>query len=143
MASYFTNRGKHNMLKHAFYAVSAPTNYYVYLVTSSATPTVDMNTWSELSTYNASNYSAAELTPGDTSFGVGSQDGGSDDASVTIDNFAIQSSGDNLVCRWGVLTDDNVTEGSRQIYAILDLTSERTVGSGQNLNINSTTLKLT
>jgi hypothetical protein len=143
MASYFTNRGKHKMLKHAFYAETVPTYYYVYLVTASASPTVDTNTWSELLANNSSNYSAKQLTTGDTNFDVGSQDGGSDDASVGIDNFAITASGGDCVARWAILTDDNGTEASREVYAVLDLGSERTVGNGQDLNINSTALKLT
>lgn len=143
MASYFTNRGKHKMLKHVFYGTALPTNFYCYLVTSSATPSVDTNTWSELSTNNSANYTEETLARGATAFGAGTQDGGSDDASVTIANFAITASGGDCVARYGVLTDDNATAGDRDIYAILDLGSERTVGSGQDLNINSTTLKLT
>ena len=42
-----------------------------------------------------------------------------------------------------VITDDNATQGSRQVIAYFDLTADMQVSVGQNLTIQAAELRLT
>jgi hypothetical protein len=141
MASFFTNKGLGKMLTNTFDGGTVPTNYYAYCVTSSATPTVDDDTWSDHSANESSNYTEATIAGG-TGFGTISVDDTNDWATLTVNDIVFTASADSLVARWVIITDDNGTEANREIYAVLDLTSERTVGNGQTLTATGTTLKL-
>lgn len=149
--SGFTNRGRYWMLGQVFRNETEPTNLYVALVTSATAPTVDINTLSQLTEIAAGNgYTAGgiALTRNATDFDVWTEDDDADLAFVQIRDLVWTASGGNLPssgngARYAVLTDDNATAGSRLILAWWDLSSDRTVSSGQPLTLQNCELRLT
>lgn len=149
MASGWTNRGA--QLAQAAYLANGtePTNFYVALVTSATTPTVDHNTLSEFTEIAAGNgYSTGGLSVARAIAG-----GGLDWASVTEDDTDNRSEAvlENVVwtasggpipasgggARWALLTTDEGTVGNRQVVLWWDLVSDRTVSDGQTLAISA------
>lgn len=151
MASGITNRGKFKLLDWAFRATALPTNYYVALCTSAVTPTVDTNTFSELTEIAAGNgYTAGgiSLTKNSTDFDVLTEDDTGDKGLIQIKDLVWTASGGNLPAsgngaRWAILTDDNATQGSRIVIAWWDLVSDRSVSVGQPLTLQNCELDLT
>ena len=151
MASGITNRGKYKLLDWTFRGTALPTNFYVALVTSAATPTVDTNTLSELTEIATGNgYTAGgiSLTKNSTDFDTLTEDDASDLGKVQIKDLAWTASGGALPAsgngaRYAVLTDDNATQGSRLVLAWWDLVSDRSVSSGQPLTLQDCELRLT
>jgi len=147
----FTNRGKYLMLGYVFRGTTLPTNFYVALVTSAVVPTQDHNTLSQLTEIAAGNgYTTGgyQLTPGTTDFDVQTENDTSDLALVQIKDVIWTASGGSIPssgggARYAVLTDNNVTVGSRQIIAYWSLGSDRTVSSGQTLTLQNCELDLT
>ena len=147
----FTNRGKYLMLGYVFRGTTLPTNFYVALVTSAVAPTQDHNTLSQLTEIAAGNgYTTGgyQLTPGTTDFDVQTENDTSDLALVQIKDVIWTASGGSIPssgggARYAVLTDNNVTVGSRQIIAYWSLGSNRTVSSGQTLTLQNCELDLT
>ena len=145
----FTNKGKYLMLRHMFNGLALPTNFYVALCTSAVTPTADTNTFSDLTEIAAGNgYTAGgiSLTKNTTDFPTVTEDDANDRGSILIKNLTWTASVGNLPAsgngaRWMILTDDNATQGSRFVYAYVDLTADRTVSVAQNLNVNTTELR--
>ncbi len=143
MASLITNRGAYVLLGYAFRGGTVPTNYYIALATNDTPPTVDSNTvsdCSQIATGNGYSDGGAQLTSGATDFDVYTEDDANDRAFVQIKDIVFTASGGNLPgsgngARWALLTDDNVTVASREVYAAFDLTSDRTVSDGQDLTI--------
>lgn len=150
MASGITNRGKYKLLEWAFRAATRPTNFYVALCTDAATPTVDTNTFSELTEVPAGNgYTAGgyQLTPNATDFDTLTEDDTADLGKILIKDLAWTASGGNLPgsgngARWAILTDDNATQGSRIVIAWWDLVSNRIVSSGQPLTLQDCELRI-
>jgi len=151
MASGITNRGKYKLLDWVFRGSALPTNYYVALVTSAATPTADTNTLSELTEIAAGNgYTAGgiSLTKNSTDFDTLTEDDSGDLGKVLIKDLTWTASGGTLPAsgngaRYAVLTDDNATQGSRLVLAWWDLVSDRSVSSGQPLTLQDCELRLT
>jgi hypothetical protein len=151
MASGITNRGKYKLLDWVFRASTLPTNFYVALCTSAATPTVDTNTFSELTEIAAGNgYTAGgiSLTKNSTDFDVLTEDDTGDLGKIQIKDLTWTASGGSLPgsgngARWAVLTDDNATQGNRIVIAWWDLTSDRSVSVGQPLTLQDCELRLT
>jgi hypothetical protein len=151
MASGFTNRGKFKLLDWVFRGTALPTNFYVALCTSAATPTADTNTFSELTEIAAGNgYTAGgiSLTKNSTDFDTLTEDDSGDLGKVLIKDLVWTASGGTLPAsgngaRWAILTDDNATQGSRLVIAWFDLTSDRSVSSGQPLTLQDCELRLT
>ena len=143
MASLVTNRGAYRLLGYAFRGGTVPTNYYIALATNDPPPRVDTNVMSEASQIPAGNgYTSGgqQLTPGATDFDVYTEDDVNDRAFVQIKDITFTASGGNLPAsgngaRWALLTDDNVTVTSREVFAAFDLVSDRTVSDGQDLTI--------
>ena len=129
MASGLTEKGAAYILGQAFQNLTEKTNLYIHLVNS--TPTDATNTLSQLT--NASNYSPAALTPGVTDFDVLTE--GTGQAFVQVKDVVITASGGDITCTYAVLTDDNVTEGSREVYAFFDLAGSKTVSNGQTITL--------
>ena len=151
MASGWTNRGKYDALGIVFRNATEPTVFYVFLATSAATPTADTNTKSEMTEvatgqgYTAGGISVARNA---TDFDVLTEDDINDRALVQIINMVWTASGGNLPAsgngaRWALLTDDNATLGSREVYAYFDLTSDRTISDTQTLTLVDIELRLT
>jgi hypothetical protein len=62
------------------------------------------------------------------------------DIAWTASGGSIPASGNGA--RYAVLTDDNGTVGSREVYAYWDLTADRTVSVGQTLTLQNLELRL-
>lgn len=150
MASGWTNKGKATILAYGLRGTT-PTNFYVALVTSAATPTVDSNTLSEFTEIAAGNgYTAGgyQLTPGATDFDVLTEEDTSDYGEIQLKDIVWTASGGPIPAsgngaRWALLTDDNVTQGSRLVLAWWDLVSDRSVSSGQPLTLQDCALRTT
>jgi hypothetical protein len=146
----WTNKGKMSILDAYFRANGAPTNFYIALVTSAVAPTQDINTLSELTEIAAGNgYTTGgfQLTKNATDFDVLNEDDTNDRGDVQIKDVAWTASGGSVPgsgdgARYAVLTDDNGTIGSREIYAYWDLTSDRSVSDGQTLTLQNLELRI-
>lgn len=149
--SGFTNRGRYSILSYVFRGATMPTNLYVALVTSAVAPTVDTNTFSELTEIAAGNgYTAGgiALTRNSTDFDALTEDDSGNLAYVQVRDLVWTASGGNLPAsgsgaRYAILTDDNATQGSRLVLAWWDLSSDRSVSSGQPLTLQNCELRLT
>jgi hypothetical protein len=146
MASGVTNKGKHHLLSITFRNATEPTNYYVALVTSANTPTVDTNTLSQLTELaNGNGYTTGgiQITRGDGSSGIGfdvlTEDDSADTAYIQLEDLVWTAAGGSLPAsggaRYAVLTDDNGTVGSREVYCWWDLSSDRQVTDTQTLTL--------
>jgi hypothetical protein len=147
----WTNKGKFRMLDWVFRNVTKPANFYVALVTSAAAPTDDTNTLSqltEIATGNGYTTGGLALAPGVTDWDYINEDDSGNlgqvqakDLAWVADTGSLPASGNGA--RYAVLTDDNVTVGSREVLAYWDLVSDRTVSVGQTLTLQNCELQLT
>lgn len=150
MASGWTNKGKARVLEIALANGSEPTAMYLALVTSAVAPTAATNTKSELTELaNGSGYvtGGIALTRNATNFPTVEDDGNSrgsidiPDQSWTASGGSIPASGGQA--RWAILTDDNATQGSREVWYWWDLGSDRTVSDTQVLSLVNLLIYLT
>lgn len=141
MANGWTNKGKAHVLGVVFRGVTPPTNYYIALVTDAAAPTADTNTLSQLTEIAAGNgYTTGgyQLSRNSTDFDTLTEDDTLDKGLVQVKDVSWTASGGSIPgsgsgARYAVLTDDNATVGSREVYLWWDLTSARTATTGQTL----------
>ncbi len=146
----WTNKGKHAILDAYFRNTGAPTNFYVALVTSASAPNADTNTMSDLTEiaagygYTSGGY---QLSRNSSDFDYLQENDTDDrgdiqikDVTWTASGGPIPASGDGA--RYAVLTDDNGTVSAREIYAYWDLSSNRSVSSGQPLTLQNLELRL-
>jgi hypothetical protein len=127
-----------------------PTALYLALVTSAVTPTADTNTKSELTEVaNGNGYTTGgiSLTRNGTNFPVVENDT-NDRGDIDIPNQVWTASGGTLPAsgsgaRWAILTDDNATQGSREVWYWWDLTSDRAVSDAQTLTLVDLLIQLT
>lgn len=146
-----TNRGKYNILGITFRNATEPTAFYVFLALASAAPTVDTNTKSDLNEIATGNgYTAGGISVArdSTDWDTLTEDDTNDRALVQIKDLVWTASGGNLPgsgngARYACLTDDNGTLGSRDVYAAWDLSSDRTISSGQTLTLQNCEIRLT
>lgn len=146
----FTNKGKSRVLGIVFNAVAAPTNFYVALVTSAVAPTADTNTLSQLTEIAAGNgYTTGGLilNRDATDFPTLTEDDTNDRGDINIKDLVWTATGGPLPAsgagaRYAVLTDDNVTVGSREVWAYFDLLSDRAVSDTQTLTLADPLLRL-
>jgi len=146
----FTNKGKYRLLG-LIRGATLPTNFYIALVTSAAAPGPDTNTLGQLTqiaTGNGYTDGGYELTPGETDFDTLTEDDGNDKGILKVKDVVWTASEGNIPAsgngaRYAVLTDDNVTVGSREVWAYWDLTSDRTVSDTQTLTLQDLELDLT
>lgn len=141
----FTNKGKYRLLE-TLRGVSLPTNMYVALCTSAATPSQDSDTLSEMTQIGTSTgYTSGgiSLNMDTTDWSAIVEDDTNDDSELTIKDLVWTASGGTLgAARYAVLTDDNATEGDREIWAYYDLGSDQSASSGQTLTLSGFILKL-
>lgn len=137
-------------LNRLYRAVALPTNYYVALATSATAPTMDTNIKSELTELASGNgYTTGgiSLTKNSTDFDVLTEDDVNDRGLIQIRDLVWTASGGSLPAsggaRYAVLTDDNATTGSREIYHFWDLVSDRQVTVGQTLTLQDCEIRLT
>lgn len=146
----WTNRGVYLLLGTYFRGATAPSNFYAALFTSAAAPTVDSNTFGDLTEIAAGNgYTAGgqSLARSAVGFDVLTEDDTNDRALVQAADIAWTASGGNLPAsgngaRYMAIGDDNATAGSRQILGAFDLVSDRTVSTGQSLTIQNAEFRL-
>lgn len=146
----FTNKGKYRLLGWVFRADTAPTNFYIGLVTSAVAPAADTNTFSQLTEIaNGNGYTTGgyQLAKNATDFDTHTEDDGNDKALIQVKDVVWTASGGSLPgsgngARYAVLLDDNVTVGSREVLAYWDLASDRTVSVGQTLTLQNLELDL-
>lgn len=146
---FLTNRGKKRLLDGFFRNQNVPTNFYVALITSAATPDVDTNTFGELTEIaNGNGYTTGgyQLSRNTTDFDVLTEDDTGNLAYVEIKDVSWTASGGTLPgsgsgARWAVLLDDNGTIANREVLAAWSLTEDRVVSSGNPLTIQG--LRLT
>lgn len=149
MANVFTNKLKYRMPGWVFRADTIPTNFYAALITNAVAPTVDTNTFSELTEIATGNgYTAGgiSLTKGATDFDVHTEDDTNDRGLVQLKDMVWTASGGNLPssgngASYMILTDDNATQSAREILAAWDLVSPRTVSDTQSLTIQDAELR--
>lgn len=147
----FTNRGKQSIADIFFRNGTEPTNFYIALVTSATAPDADTNTMSQLTEIaNGNGYvtGGIQLSRNSTDFDVLTENDTNDRAEVQLRDIVWTASGGTLPAsgsgaRYAVLTDDNGTIGSRIIIAWWDLTSDRSVSSGQTLTLENFELRFT
>ena len=150
MANGWTNKGKAHILGVVYQNLTEKTNYYIALVTSAASPTADTNTLTQLTEIAAGNgYTTGgyELTPGNTDFDTLTEDDTGDTGTVLVKDVVWTASGGSIPdsgdgARWAVLTDDNGTVGSREIYAWWDLSTDISVSTGQTLTLSDLGLEI-
>ena len=144
----WTNKGAFRLGEMALANSTEPTALYLALVTSATAPTVDTNTKSELTEIaNGNGYTTGgiSLTRNSTNFPVVENDTNDrfdcdiPDQAWTASGGPIPASGSGA--RYAILTDDNATQGSREVYAWWDLSSDRTVSSGQVLTLQNLLLR--
>ena len=148
MHSSFTNRGKFKMFDWVFRGTAMPTNFYVALVTDATKPTPDINTLGELTELADTNGYAEggiSLTKNSTDFDTLTEDDAEDRALIRIKDLiwtatgTFPASGDPA--RYAVLTDDNGTFGSREVYAYWDLREGRTLANTETLTLQDLTMR--
>ena len=130
--------------------VTPPTNLYVALVTSAVAPVADTNTLGELTQIavgNGNTTGGYSLLRNATDFDVWTEDDVNDRGLIQIKDVVWTASGGPLPAsgsgaRYAVLTDDNVTIASREVYHYFDLVSDRSVSSGQTLTLQDCELRL-
>ena len=151
MPSGVTNKGKYRMLGGYFRGEALPTSFYVRLITVAVVPTVDTNTASELTEIAAGNgYTAGGISVARnaTDFDVFTEDDTNDRALIQIKDIVWTAAAGPLPASgagasYAVLTDANVTDGSREIIDFWDLVSARSVSSGQTLTLQDLEIRIT
>jgi hypothetical protein len=134
----------------AFRNGTEPTTFYVALVTSAAAPTADTNTLGDLTQIAAGNgYTSGGIAVArnSTDFDTLTEDDTNDRGDLQIKDLTWTASGGSIPgsgngARYAVLTDDNATVNSREVYAYWDLTSDRSVSTGQTLTLQNLEIRL-
>ena len=149
----WTNKGKYRAMG-VFCRAEGDTQFtngfYVALCTSATSPTADINTMSELTEIAAGNgYTSGGVltTRSSAGFDVWTEDDGNDRCYVQLIDIVWTASGGNIPAsgngaRWAVMIDKNGTIGSREVFIYWDLTSDRTISSGQTLTLQNCEIRL-
>jgi hypothetical protein len=143
----FTNRGKYRTLEATF---QGGDTFYVALVTSANTPGPDTNTLGDLTQIATGNGYADggyELTGNGTDFDTLTEDDDNDRGLIQIKDVVWTASGGAIPAsgggaRYAVLTDDNATVANREVLAYWDLSSDRSVSSGDTLTLQDLELRI-
>lgn len=146
----WTNKGKYRVLGWVFRADTEPTNFYLALLTSATAPDADtdsMTDVTQIATGNGYSDGGYQLTAGATDFDTHTEVDASDWALVQLKDIVWTASGGPIPssgngARYAVLTDDNATVANREILNYFDLSSDRSVSSGQTLTLQDCELRL-
>ena len=150
MASFITNRGKFNAMNAYLKNATEPTQFYLVLTTSSVTPTVDTNLFSDLANEipagNGYTSGGLAVTRDATGWPTATEDDTNDWALFTLQDCVFTASGGSLPgsgtgARWGILTDDNATLNSREVIGAFDLASNRIATVGLSISLSGFKLK--
>ena len=146
--SGWTNRGKQRVMAIALAGETPPTNFYWALVTSASAPGPDTNTKSELTEVaNGNGYTTGGIVKARnaTNFPFVEDDTNDwtladpPDLAWTASGGSIPASGSPP--HYLILTDDNATQGSREVWFYHDLASDPTVPVGQVFTIANPLIK--
>ena len=145
----WTNKGKFSILDAWCKNTGAPTSFYVALVTT--TPDADTNTMGDLTECAAGNgYTSGgiQVTRDATGFDTITEDDDDDKGLVQIKDLVWTASGGTIPASgddptYAVLTDDNATVASREVYAFASLGGATSIGDGATLTISDFELDLT
>lgn len=146
----WTNKGKMRVLEWALRGATIPTNFYVALFTSAVAPTADTNTKSQLTEIaNGNGYTTGgiSLTKNSTDFDVLTENDTDDRGLIQIKDLVWTASGGALPssgsgARYACLTDDNATQGSREVLFYWDLGADYSVSSGQTLTLQNLEIRI-
>lgn len=146
-----TNRGKRRIAETWFRAAAAPAQFNLMLCTAAQTPTVRTNLVSELTEIAAGNgYTSGgiAIARNSTLFDVLTQDDVGDKVIVQLADIIITAAGGpipaaGLGARWAILTDNNGTVGSREVFDFWDLQNALTVSDTQSVQIINAEIQLT
>lgn len=149
--SGWTNKGKSKCLVEWTRNNGAPTGFYVALVTSATAPDADINTLGQLTEIASGNgYSTGGLAVARnaTDWDTETQDNAGDLGKALVKDLVWTASGGNLPssgsgARYAVMTDDNATIASREVYHFWDLSSDRLVSVGQTITLQDLEVRLT
>ena len=142
-----TNRGKMIILSMAFRAQDEPTNFYVHLLTSSASLSDDTNTFSDVSSAESTGGSYGELTKARGTGFLISEDDSSNFGQITVPDCAWTASGSAIAnARYAIITDDAGGSGghaSNNVLCYWDLGSTQSVSDGATLTLTGFKIKIT
>lgn len=151
MASGWTNKGKYKALGIWLRDEAEPTTFHLALLTSATTPDADTNTIAgvtQIATGNGYADGGTAVARNSTDFDVWTEDDTNDRALVQIKDIVFTAAGGSIPAsgggaRWAVLTDDNGTVASREIYAWFDLSSDRSISDGQTMTLQNCEFRIT
>ena len=157
MASVMTNKGKYKILGWALRGETVPTDFYMALITSAYEPINITNTFTQCTEVSTGNGYATGggtggtgvgvIDPNSTDFDVWTEDDTNHWGLIQVKDIVWTASGGTLPAsdsaRYAVITDDNATIASREVYFSGDLTSDRQVSDGQTLTIEDFEIRIT
>lgn len=140
-----TNKGAFRRDDTYWRGASAPTTFYLALVTNAVAPTVDTNTLSELTEvgtgtgYTSGGIAVARSAAG---FDVLTEDDTNDRSILQMVDKAFTGAGGNISnAYYAVLTDDNGTVGDREVLMFWALPGAPvSVSDGQTMTIQDAAL---
>lgn len=148
--SGWTNKGKMRLLEWALRGGTIPTTFYVALFTSAVAPSAATNTKSQLTEIaNGQGYTTGGIAVNNdsTDFDTLTEDDGNNRGLIQIKDLvwtavggALPASGNGA--RYAVLTDDNATQGSREVIFFWDLGADYAVSSGQTLTLQNLEIRI-
>lgn len=146
----WTNKGKIRALEAYLRGGSVPTTFYVALFTDAVAPTADTNTKSELTEIaNGNGYVTGGIAVNNdsTDFDTLTEDDSTDRGFIQIKDLVWTASGGPIPAsgsdaRYACLTDDNGTQGSREILFYWDLGGDYGVSSGQPLTLQNLEIRI-
>lgn len=145
MASTWTEFGAENALRTWLRNEEVVTNFYVALITSAVAPDTEgaiKSTFTEVASGNGYTTGGISLTRNTTDFDVVTLDDVNNIMSCQIKDLVWTAAGGTLPAsgggaRYAIFTDDNITQGSREVYISWDLVSDRSVSDGQTLTLQN------
>src|SRR3990172_5480628 len=145
----WTNRGKYDCLALWARGTSPATVFYMALVKS--TPNADIDTMAgltQVATGNGYSDGGISLARNATDFDVLTEDDTNDKALVQVKDIVWTASGgtlpsDGVGATYAVITDDNATVASRDVYHYGSLGGARVVSDTQTLTIQNFEIDLT
>lgn len=140
----WTNKGKFRVLEAmAVSATAFPASFNIALVTSSVAPVADTNTFGQLTEIAVGNgyvTGGINVARDTTDFDTRTEDDANDRGFVRLKDIIWTAAGGSIPAsgngaRYAVMTDNNSTVGSREVWHFWDLVSDRSVSSGQTLTL--------
>lgn len=133
----FTNKGKAKILRAFFQSESMPTYLYIYLVTGDNVPDASTNTLGDLTEITQTG-KEVQLQLNTTDFDTASAATENDTLNLGLMQIRdINITGAITGASYVVLTDDNVVEADRQVWAFWFLGSSRNLTASETLKISN------